>query len=51
MIDRNRHHLPIGLTMPTITPEPDVRVEHTFECDLVSYGDDCVGGCPTVPDN
>lgn len=29
-------------------PEGDVEVEHTAECDRVSYGDECVGGCPVV---
>lgn len=29
-------------------PEGDVAVVHTWECDLRSCGDECVGGCTVV---
>lgn len=32
-------------------PERDVAVIHTPECDRVSCGDQCIGGCPIVDCN
>lgn len=29
-------------------PEQDVAILHTGDCDRVSRGDECVGGCPVV---
>jgi hypothetical protein len=29
-------------------PEGDVSIDHTADCDSVSYGDQCIGGCLVV---